>query len=235
MDERARLLTCLDVPRWADEVLARWTLRQPRRDGGGDDRDRGGHQRRGARAQALARHPRIGERADAAKHDAEPLDARAGGCRPRRRGDVARQLAEGNRAYEERFGRVFIIRAAGRDAAEILDQLRARLDNTDEAERAETINQLTADRAAPQPGGAEPMTTLSTHVLDTSLGRPASGVAVVAAPARATDAAEAVTDADGRVARPRRRAGARAPTPCASTRAATSPRAASRASTPRCW
>ena len=57
--------------------------------------------------------------------------------------DVARRLAAGNRAYEERFDRVFIIRAAGRDAAEILEELRRRLDNSDEAERAETIDQLT--------------------------------------------------------------------------------------------
>ena len=46
-------------------------------------------------------------------------------------------------AYEERFGRVFIVRAAGRSGPEILDQLRLRLDNTDEAERAATIDQLT--------------------------------------------------------------------------------------------
>jgi len=57
--------------------------------------------------------------------------------------DVVRRLEEGNRAYEERFGRVFIIRAAGRSGAEILDQLRLRLDHTDEAERATTIDQLT--------------------------------------------------------------------------------------------
>ena len=57
--------------------------------------------------------------------------------------DVAERLAEGNRAYEERFDRVFIIRAAGRGAEEILRELRRRLDNTDEAERAETIEQLT--------------------------------------------------------------------------------------------
>lgn len=42
------------------------------------------------------------------------------------------------------------------------------------------------------------MTTLSTHVLDTSLGRPASGVAVSLSGEGAS--AEAVTDPDGRVA-----------------------------------
>ena len=58
-------------------------------------------------------------------------------------GPLCEMLAAGNRAYEERFDRVFIIRAAGRDAEEILRQLRRRLDNTDDAERTETIEQLT--------------------------------------------------------------------------------------------
>ena len=57
--------------------------------------------------------------------------------------DLARRLEEGNRAYEERFGRVFIVRAAGRSGADILEHLRHRLDNSDELERAATIDQLT--------------------------------------------------------------------------------------------
>ncbi|UUZ57934.1 2-oxo-4-hydroxy-4-carboxy-5-ureidoimidazoline decarboxylase [Nocardioides sp. B-3] len=92
--------------------------------------------------QALARHPRIGERADAAKHDAAFSRSEQAGV-DRTDVDVARRLAEGNRAYEQRFGRVFIIRAAGRDAPEIPAELRRRLDHSDEAERAETIEQLT--------------------------------------------------------------------------------------------
>ena len=54
--------------------------------------------------------------------------------------DVARRLAEGNRAYEERFDRVFLIRAAGRSAPEILEELERRLGNDDAAERAETVD-----------------------------------------------------------------------------------------------
>ena len=57
--------------------------------------------------------------------------------------DLARRLEEGNRAYEERFGRVFIVRAAGRSGRDILEHLRHRLHNTDELERAATIDQLT--------------------------------------------------------------------------------------------
>lgn len=43
------------------------------------------------------------------------------------------------------------------------------------------------------------MGTLSTHVLDTSLGRPAAGLAVTLATDDGTELARATTDADGRV------------------------------------
>ena len=92
--------------------------------------------------QALARHPRIGERADADRHDADHSTREQSGV-DRDDADVARRLEEGNRAYEDRFGRVFIIRAAGRSGTEILEHLQRRLDNSDELERAETIDQLT--------------------------------------------------------------------------------------------
>ena len=55
---------------------------------------------------------------------------------------VMAALAEGNREYERRFDRVFLIRAAGRSANEVLAELRRRLDNDDETERAETVAAL---------------------------------------------------------------------------------------------
>ncbi|HEY9365844.1 MAG TPA: 2-oxo-4-hydroxy-4-carboxy-5-ureidoimidazoline decarboxylase [Agromyces sp.] len=90
---------------------------------------------------ALAHHPRIGERpaggnAEAAMSRAEqagvdPADAR-----------VAAALAEGNRAYEERFWRVFLIRAAGRSAADILAALTERLAHTAAEEEPVVAGQL---------------------------------------------------------------------------------------------
>ena len=138
---RQQLLTCLDAPGWADRVLAG----RPYADLGElaagmgaaaatlDDADL---------EQALARHPRIGERADAAKHDADHSTREQSGV-DASDAELARRLADGNRAYEERFGRVFIVRAAGRTGPEILDHLRQRLDNDDDTERAMTIDQLT--------------------------------------------------------------------------------------------
>lgn len=92
-------------------------------------------------ADALADHPRIGER---------PVDSSASGHFSRAEqasvadadADVRRDLLEGNRAYEQRFDRVFLIRAAGRTPAEILAELHRRMDNDEQAELAEVIEQL---------------------------------------------------------------------------------------------
>lgn len=45
-----------------------------------------------------------------------------------------RALEEGNRRYEERFGHVFLIRAAGRSAGDMLSALTERMSNEPEAE-----------------------------------------------------------------------------------------------------
>jgi 2-oxo-4-hydroxy-4-carboxy-5-ureidoimidazoline decarboxylase len=49
---------------------------------------------------------------------------------------------EGNRAYEGRFGHVFLIRAAGRSGAEILTELERRLGNPPEVEHEEMLDNL---------------------------------------------------------------------------------------------
>ncbi|RSN51341.1 MULTISPECIES: 2-oxo-4-hydroxy-4-carboxy-5-ureidoimidazoline decarboxylase [Actinomadura] len=92
-------------------------------------------------AEALAAHPRIGDR------------VRGGGRGPAwSRGEqsgadgapaeVRDALIEGNRAYEERFGHVFLICATGLSAAEMLAALRERLGNDPEAERAVVRREL---------------------------------------------------------------------------------------------
>jgi len=50
-------------------------------------------------------------------------------------------LAEGNRQYEDRFGRIFIVCAAGKSAAEILSILNARMNNTVATEWREAAEQ----------------------------------------------------------------------------------------------
>jgi 2-oxo-4-hydroxy-4-carboxy-5-ureidoimidazoline decarboxylase len=55
---------------------------------------------------------------------------------------TAAALAAGNRAYEEKFGRVFLIRAAGLTAPEILAALHTRLSNPPAEEDAIVARQL---------------------------------------------------------------------------------------------
>lgn len=56
--------------------------------------------------------------------------------------DVRDAIATGNAAYERRFGRVFLIRAAGRSPEQILAALTARLGNDDATEDAVVAGEL---------------------------------------------------------------------------------------------
>jgi 2-oxo-4-hydroxy-4-carboxy-5-ureidoimidazoline decarboxylase len=90
---------------------------------------------------ALAAHPRIGDRVEGSSAEAESSrreQSSMGGADDETRA----ALLEGNRVYEERFDHVFLIRASGRTPAEMLAELRRRLDNDEESERAEVTEQL---------------------------------------------------------------------------------------------
>jgi 2-oxo-4-hydroxy-4-carboxy-5-ureidoimidazoline decarboxylase len=90
---------------------------------------------------ALAAHPRIGDRVEGST--AEAMSSRLEQSAMDDADAATRQaLLEGNRAYEERFDHVFLIRASGRTPAEMLAELRRRLDNDDATERGEVIEQL---------------------------------------------------------------------------------------------
>jgi 2-oxo-4-hydroxy-4-carboxy-5-ureidoimidazoline decarboxylase len=134
-----RLLTCLNVPRWAAEVAA--GMPYPDYDALATKAEASAARLSDAElSAALDGHPRIGERAGAG-HDAE-FSAREQARVDRGDAEEMAALAEGNREYERRFGRVFLIRAAGRSSNEILAELRRRLSNDDETERGETVAAL---------------------------------------------------------------------------------------------
>jgi len=139
-EARALLLACAAVPRWADEVVrgrpyasveavldAARTMASPWT---GEEIDA-----------ALSRHPRIGERAEGGERDALHSRREQAGVAGAD-GDVRLRLAEGNRVYEERFGHVFLIRAAGRGPEEILAALDERLGNDPATERRIAADQL---------------------------------------------------------------------------------------------
>lgn len=91
--------------------------------------------------EAVDAHPRIGERATGAGTEAawSRAEQSAAATEDDR---VKAGLAEGNRAYEERFGHVFLICATGLSATDVLQALRQRLGNTPEAEHAVVRTEL---------------------------------------------------------------------------------------------
>jgi 2-oxo-4-hydroxy-4-carboxy-5-ureidoimidazoline decarboxylase len=136
----AALRTCNAAPRFADEVLA--------------GRPYPDVDALVARAEevarslswdevsvALAAHPRIGDRPEGSSAEAQASRREQGSMTD---ADAATRaaLVDGNRAYEERFGHVFLIRAAGRTPDEMLAALRRRLANDAETEGAEATEQL---------------------------------------------------------------------------------------------
>ncbi|UJP09782.1 2-oxo-4-hydroxy-4-carboxy-5-ureidoimidazoline decarboxylase [Microbacterium sp. KUDC0406] len=87
---------------------------------------------------ALAHHPRIGEQPKGTTAEAAHSRSEQAGVDA----SAAAALAEGNRAYEAKFDRVYLVRAAGRSADDILALLQQRLGNTPEQELAVIDQQL---------------------------------------------------------------------------------------------
>ncbi|HWJ66429.1 MAG TPA: 2-oxo-4-hydroxy-4-carboxy-5-ureidoimidazoline decarboxylase [Nocardioides sp.] len=136
---RPALQACCDVPRWVDAVLAG----RPYDDEAAVLRtaDDAARELTGADVErALAAHPRIGERAEG--EHAEAAWSRREQAGVGTDDATARALAEGNRAYEERFGRVFLICASGLSADRVLASLRERLDNDPATEAAVVAEEL---------------------------------------------------------------------------------------------
>ena len=133
------LLACCDVPAWGDAVREG----RPYRDLEALMATADAAARRFTAAdvdRALAAHPRIGERAQGAS--AASVWSRQEQSAVSRDEQTRRELLAGNRAYEERFGRVFLICATGLSGEQILAALRDRLVNDDEAEAAVVAEEL---------------------------------------------------------------------------------------------
>lgn len=81
--------------------------------------------------EAFSQHPKIGD-LDAVKKKfaaTSDLASREQAAVNNAKEETLKALAEGNRAYEEKFGYIFIICATGRSAEEMLVNLDARLKN----------------------------------------------------------------------------------------------------------
>jgi 2-oxo-4-hydroxy-4-carboxy-5-ureidoimidazoline decarboxylase len=84
--------------------------------------------------QALAAHPRIGQRAEGESQDATWSREEQSGMADAE-ADTKAALAEANRQYEQRFDHVFLIFASGKSPAEMLQAAQARLGNDEATER----------------------------------------------------------------------------------------------------
>ncbi|HMP73462.1 MAG TPA: 2-oxo-4-hydroxy-4-carboxy-5-ureidoimidazoline decarboxylase [Kiritimatiellia bacterium] len=86
--------------------------------------------------EAFTHHPKIGDIDSLRKKFATTADWASGeqsGVNQANE-ETLRGLAEGNRAYEETFGYIFIVCATGKSAGEMLEMLRSRLSNPPDLE-----------------------------------------------------------------------------------------------------
>jgi 2-oxo-4-hydroxy-4-carboxy-5-ureidoimidazoline decarboxylase len=132
---RSTLLACCSALHWADEVAAgrpypSLAALLDRADTALTAEDV---------SQALAGHPRIGQ-APSQSHSSWSKGEQAGVAASS--DQVLADLAEGNRAYEERFGHIYLVCAAGRSAPELVQILRERLKNAPDAERQVVRDEL---------------------------------------------------------------------------------------------
>ena len=123
-------------------------------------------------AEALAGHPRIGDRALTGPSAREQAGVSAADP------DLADRLAAGNAEYERRFGHIYLACATGRDAASLLAFLRQRLANDPDTEwrvvagELAKINQIRLRALVdPRPSGAVPVGSVGSVGSDSSAGR----------------------------------------------------------------
>jgi 2-oxo-4-hydroxy-4-carboxy-5-ureidoimidazoline decarboxylase len=88
-------------------------------------------------AESMNAHPRIGDRLPRGGWSAAEQSGAASAGQ-----DVRQALADGNVAYEQRFGHVFLICASGLSGEEMLAQLQARLGHDPDSERAVVRDEL---------------------------------------------------------------------------------------------
>lgn len=87
-------------------------------------------------AEALAAHPRIGDRSHGEWSRQEQSGMSTADAQTRA------ELAAANAAYEQRFGQIYLVCASGRSAGELLAVCRSRLANDPATERGVVLGEL---------------------------------------------------------------------------------------------
>ena len=125
---RPRLLALTAAPDWADALLVRRPYPDLHALLATSDELVAGLSESQIDA-ALAGHPRIGERAAGLDADSAARSAREQSGMAGADVSVQEAIAQGNADYEERFGRIYLVAAAGRSAEDLLGYLHERLGN----------------------------------------------------------------------------------------------------------
>lgn len=132
-DLRPRLLVLTSAPEWADELVTR----RPYDDlamllSTSDDLVLALSEEQVDAA--LSGHPRIGEKATGLDEESAARSAREQSGMSQADVSLQQAMARGNADYEVRFGRIYLVAAAGRSAEDLLGYLRHRLDNDPDVE-----------------------------------------------------------------------------------------------------
>jgi 2-oxo-4-hydroxy-4-carboxy-5-ureidoimidazoline decarboxylase len=134
-EARELLRVCCGAERWIDRMLARRPFTSPE-EAVTAAREAWFALSPAEWREAFAHHPRIGD-VETLRSRLAPtasLSTREQSGVTGASAETLEQLVEGNRAYEARFGYIFIVCATGKSAAEMLSLLQARLDNDPDVE-----------------------------------------------------------------------------------------------------
>ena len=156
--------------------------------------------------EAFSHHPKIGNQAKPGEKFAA---AEQSGVQSATQKTID-ELANANEAYEKKNGFIFIVCATGKPASEMLQLLHQRLQNSKIEELHIAMNEqqkITILRLKKNLSkanwGAIPISQLTTHVLDTSIGQPGKNMGIrlqKLEPGYWQTIAQGITNEDGRIA-----------------------------------
>lgn len=155
--------------------------------------------------EAFTHHPKIGD----VKSLTEKFAGKEQASVESASKDIIEALAKANNDYENKFGFIFIVCATGKSAAEMLRLLLDRINNCREEELAIAVGEqhkitILRFKKLMEEGNWQSLkvSQLTTHVLDTSLGKPGQNITICMKQfvnGVWQTLAQGVTNADGRV------------------------------------
>jgi 2-oxo-4-hydroxy-4-carboxy-5-ureidoimidazoline decarboxylase len=133
---RAPLHACCDAEAWVDAILAGRPYADEEALAAASDAATANLNDIGL-GQALAGHPRIGERVHSGAWSKQEQSGMNSADE-----NIRAELADANARYEKRFGHVYLVCATGKSAEEMLELCRSRLHNAPDVERGVILEEL---------------------------------------------------------------------------------------------